>query len=48
MTPWIGILHEALGNDLSDFLQGREDADAALGGVAAAFETAAKTQGFLQ
>lgn len=48
MAPWMGTLHAALGAELSDFMQGTENAEAALSGVTAAYEAAARSQGFLQ
>lgn len=47
MIPFMGLLHTALGNELSDFLQGRESAEQALSDVEAAYTAAAKEQGFL-
>ena len=48
MLPYMGLLHTALGNELSDFLQGNESAEQALADVEAAYTTAAKEQGFLK
>ena len=48
MVPWMGILHTALGDELADFMQGNESAEQALSDVAAAYEAAARSQGFLQ
>jgi multiple sugar transport system substrate-binding protein len=48
MLPYMGLLHTALGNELSDFLQGNESAEQALADVEAAYVTAAREQGFLQ
>ena len=48
MIPFMGLLHSALGNELSDFLQGSESAEQALADVEAAYTAAAKEQGFLQ
>ena len=48
MLPYMGLLHTALGNELADFLQGKESAEQALADVEAAYTTAAKEQGFLQ
>ena len=47
MLPFMGLLHTALGDELSDFLQGNESAEQALADVEAAYTTAAKEQGFL-
>ena len=48
MIPFMGLLHTALGNELSDYLQGNESAEQALADVEAAYTTAAREQGFLQ
>lgn len=48
MLPQIGLLHNALGAELSDFLQGNESAEKALADAEAAYATAAKEAGFLQ
>ena len=48
MLPYMGLLHTALGDELSAFLQGQESAEQALADVEAAYVTAAKEQGFLQ
>jgi ABC-type glycerol-3-phosphate transport system substrate-binding protein len=48
MEPQMGILHEALGQELADFMAGREDAAQTLQDVAAAYDTAARQQGFIQ
>jgi hypothetical protein len=48
MVPWMGLLHETLGNELADFIQGREDADKALADVQAAYTAAAQQAGYLQ
>ena len=47
MLPQIGLLHNALGAELSDFLKGNESAEQALMDVEAAYTTAAKEAGFL-
>ena len=47
MLPYMGLLHTALGAELSDFLQGNESAEQALADVEAAYTAAAKEQGFL-
>ena len=47
MLPFMGLLHTALGNELSEFLQGSESAEQALADVEAAYTEAAKEQGFL-
>jgi ABC-type glycerol-3-phosphate transport system substrate-binding protein len=48
MLPQIGLLHNALGAELTDFLKGDESAEKALADVEAAYTTAAKEAGFLQ
>ncbi len=48
MIPQIGLMHNALGSELSDFLKGDESAEQALADVVAAYTTAAKEAGFLK
>jgi ABC-type glycerol-3-phosphate transport system substrate-binding protein len=47
MLPYMGLLHTALGDNLTEFLQGTESADQALADVAAAYNAAATEAGFL-
>ncbi len=47
MLPYMGLLHTALGDNLSDYLQGKESAEAALADIEATYTTAAKEKGFL-
>ena len=47
MLPYQGLLHSALGSEIVDFMQGKEDAATALADVAAAYTAAAKEKGFL-
>ena len=47
MLPYHGLLHTALGDNLADFLQGKESAEQALKDAEAAYTTAAKEKGFL-
>ncbi len=47
MVPFQGLLHTALGNELSDFMQGNESAEQALADVEAAYTAAAIEAGFL-
>lgn len=47
MLPYMGLLHTALGENLSEFLQGQESAEQALADVTAAYNTAAKEGGFI-
>ena len=48
MVPWMGLLHETLGNELADFIKGSEDADKALADIKAAYTAAAQQAGFLK
>ncbi len=48
MVPQIGLMHNALGAELADFLKGDETAEQALADVEAAYVTAAKEAGFLK
>ena len=48
MLPFMGLMHTALGDNLSEFLQGTESAEQALADVEAAYTTAARAAGFLQ
>ena len=41
-------MHTALGDNLSEFLQGRESAEKALADATAAYTAAAKSEGYLQ
>jgi len=45
--PYMGLMHTALGAELTDFMQGRESAEDALRDVEAAYTAAAKEKGFL-
>jgi multiple sugar transport system substrate-binding protein len=47
MIPYMGLMHTALGSEIVDFMQGKEDAASALAKVEAAYKTAAKEKGFL-
>lgn len=47
MSPYMGLMHTALGAELADFMQGKESAEQALADVSAAYRTAAKEAGFL-
>ena len=47
MLPYMGLIHTALGAELSDFMQGKESAEQALADVEAAYIAAAKEKGFL-
>jgi trehalose/maltose transport system substrate-binding protein len=48
MLPYMGLMHTALGNELADFMQGKESAEQALADVEAAYRAAAREKGFLQ
>lgn len=48
MLPFMGLLHTAAGNNIGDFLQGKESAEQALTDIEAAYTAAAKEKGFLQ
>lgn len=48
MLPYMGLMHTALGAELSDFMQGNESAEQALADVEAAYIAAAQEQGYLQ
>jgi len=48
MLPYIGLLHTAAGNEIVDFLLGKESATQALADVEAAYSAAAIEKGFLQ
>ncbi len=47
-VPWMGLLHETLGNELADYIQGSEDADKALADIEAAYTAAARQAGYIQ
>lgn len=47
MLPYHGLMHTALGNEIADFMTGKEDAAKTLADVEAAYVTAAKEKGFL-
>lgn len=48
MVPQMGLLHNALGAELSDFMQGNESAEQALADIEAAYVTTATEAGFLK
>ena len=48
MIPQIGLMHNALGAELVDFLKGEETAEQALADAEAAYVTAAQEAGFLE
>jgi maltose-binding protein MalE len=48
MLPYMGLLHTALGDNIADFLTGKEDAATTLADVEAAYTAAAREKGFIQ
>ena len=48
MLPFMGTLHMAVGNEMSDFLQGSESAEQALTDIEAAYTASATEKGFLK
>ncbi|MCY4336948.1 MAG: extracellular solute-binding protein [Litoreibacter sp.] len=48
MVPYGGLMHTALGAELTEFMQGNESAEQALADVEAAYTAAAKEAGFIQ
>lgn len=48
MLPYMGLLHTALGDNIADFLTGKEDAATPLADIEAAYTAAAKEKGFLK
>jgi multiple sugar transport system substrate-binding protein len=47
MAPYMGVLHNALGAEIVEFMQGSESAEQALADTEAAYRTAAREAGFL-
>lgn len=48
MLPYMGLLHTALGDNIADLLNGKEDAATTLADIEAAYMAAAKEKGFLK
>jgi multiple sugar transport system substrate-binding protein len=48
MAPSMDLLHTAIGDDVANFMQGKEDAATALANIEKAYTTAAKEKGFLK
>lgn len=48
MLPYMGLLHTALGENISDFLTGKESAEKTLADTEAAYRAAAREKGFLK
>lgn len=46
--PYMGLLHTAIGDNLADYLGGKEDAATALADIESAYTAAAREKGFLQ
>ena len=47
MLPYAGLMHSAIGEELSDFMQGKENAEKTLADIEEAYKTKAKEKGFL-
>ena len=47
MLPYIGLMHSAIGSELADFMQNKEDAKKTLSDIEDAYRAAAKEKGFL-
>ena len=47
MLPYIGLMHSAIGKELADFMQNKEDAKKTLSDIEDAYRAAAKEKGFL-
>ena len=47
MSPYMGLMHTALGDNLAGFLQGSASAEETLETIESAYITAARGQGFL-
>jgi multiple sugar transport system substrate-binding protein len=47
MAPYMGLLHNALGAEIVEFMQGSESAEQALADTEDAYRTAAREAGFL-
>ena len=47
MSPYMGLMHTALGSELAQFMQGSEDAARALADVSASYRTSAQEAGYL-
>ena len=48
MVPQIGLIHTAIGNNIGDYLSGKESAKESLKDAVAEYETAAKDKGYIQ
>ena len=47
MLPYAGLMHSAIGAELADFMQGKENAEKTLSDIEDAYRAAAKEKGFL-
>ncbi len=47
MLPYAGLMHSAIGKEISDFMQGKETADKTLSDIEDAYRASAKEKGFL-
>ncbi len=47
MLPYAGLMHTAIGSEIADFMQGKEDAQKTLSDIEDAYRAAAKEKGFL-
>ncbi|MBX2824399.1 MAG: extracellular solute-binding protein [Gammaproteobacteria bacterium] len=47
IQPWMTLMHRVLGQELVDYLQGRESAEKALVDIESAYKTAARESGYL-
>ena len=47
MLPYAGLMHSAIGAEIADFMQGKEDAKKTLSDIEDAYRAAAKEKGFL-
>ena len=47
MLPYIGLMHSAIGAEIADFMQNKEDAKKTLSDIEDAYRAAAKEKGFL-
>ncbi|RLJ36168.1 carbohydrate ABC transporter substrate-binding protein (CUT1 family) [Litoreibacter meonggei] len=48
MLPYMGLLHTALGDNVADFMTGKESAEQTLADIEAAYTAAAREQGYIK
>ena len=48
MLPYMGLLQTAAGDNIADFLTGKESAEQTLSDIEAAYSAAAREKGFIQ